>query len=447
MDIPKRKAASITITHLTHGAQSLVRRSRPAEATRHEHIWNRQHRQDHRFSRIQRRLTTMAFLFGGVLLLALLAVQASSHGLHQATLHKGATNSVVAHGAADATHGSAGLQGAIKDSQTEPTSTPIPPAPTDPTASPAPGVATNLAGGNGALFDPKQWVIDALSAAFAWIVDGITSTITNLLQQAFALDILVLTPPADTYQNTVVLAFWHTVVAIADSALAIIVCWAGYNSIVGPAAGVRYHEARQVLPRLALAALAVNLSLLVTQTMIDLNNALSAIVTAPFDNLVNLLALNIRSGPNAAASVALILLFLAFGVVGLFLVIQMVVRLAMLDVLIVTAPLGLVCWVLPQTHAWAHLWTRAFISTVFVQFLQVLVLGLGGGLLVFFPADNPFGAVMDLVIGIATLYLTLKIPAFLRSLGGPSAPNPLNDATGVAATALMAVRFAALSGA
>jgi hypothetical protein len=201
------------------------------------------------------------------------------------------------------------------------------------------------------------------------------------------------------------------------------------------------------LPRLALAALAVNLSLLVTQTMIDLNNALSAIVTTPFDNLVHLLALNIRSGPNATASLALILLFLAFGVVGLFLVIQMVVRLAMLDVLIVTAPLGLVCWVLPQTHAWAHLWTRAFISTVFVQFLQVLALGLGGGLLVFFPADSPFGAVMDLIIGIATLYLTLKIPAFLRSLGGPSAPNPLNDATGVAATALMAVRFAALAGA
>jgi hypothetical protein len=143
----------------------------------------------------------------------------------------------------------------------------------------------------------------------------------------------------------------------------------------------------------------------------------------------------------------LILLFLAFGVVGLFLMIQMVVRLAMLDVLIVTAPLGLVCWVLPQTHAWAHLWTRAFISTVFVQFLQVLALGLGGGLLVFFPSDNPFGAVMDLIIGIATLYLTLKIPAFLRSLGGPSAPNPLNDATSVAATALMAVRFATLAGA
>ena len=438
MDITKRKVVSITIANLTHCARArgLLRQPRRADPSRHEHALSRRPVPSHyRFYRkLLARLSAIAFLFGGTLLLVLLAAQESPRGFQREPLQIGGANFPAAHGAIDDSYNTSGLQGAIQALQTEP-------------VDPAPGLPPNPAGGNGALFDPKQWVIDALSAAFAWIVDGITSTITNLLQQAFALDILTLTPPTDTYQNTVVLAFWRTVVAIADSALALIVCWAGYNSIVGPTAGVRYHEARQVLPRLALAALAVNLSLLVTQTMIDLNNALSAIVTTPFDNLVHLLALNIRSGPNATASLALILLFLAFGVVGLFLVIQMVVRLAMLDVLIVTAPLGLVCWVLPQTHAWAHLWTRAFISTVFVQFLQVLALGLGGGLLVFFPADNPFGAVMDLIIGIATLYLTLKIPAFLRSLGGPSAPNPLNDATGVAATALMAVRFAALAGA
>lgn len=443
MDRPKRTDFRDSIASLMHSLRTAVEDSRQSPVPATLHRWHSDNRPDEpkkRRTSIQWRLSTTVFLFGGILLLALLATQASSRNLQQQASSAVLPNSVSAGDGRATAHGAIGFQGAIQGAQTTP-------APVSSMSVPAPTPAVNASGGDGAIFDPKQWVIDALSAAFTWIVDGITSTISNLLQQAFALDILVLTPPADTYQNTVVLAFWRTVVAIADSALAIIICWAGYNSIVGPAAGVRYHEARQVLPRLALAALAVNLSLLVTQTMIDLNNALSAIVITPFDNLVNLLTLNIRSGPNAVASLALILLFLAFGVVGLFLVIQMVVRLAMLDVLIVTAPLGLICWILPQTHAWAHLWTRAFISTVFVQFLQVLALGLGGGLLVFFPSDNPFGAVMDLIIGIATLYLTLKIPNFLRALGGPSAPNPLNDATGVAATALMVVRFAALAGA
>lgn len=296
--------------------------------------------------------------------------------------------------------------------------------------------------GDGFSLDPKQWVIDALGAAFSWMVSGITSALTDLLKQALDLNILVQTPPGDTYQNGVVLAFWRTLVAVADAALALIVCWAGYNSIIAHGTGGRYHEARQVIPRVALAALGINLSLLVAQTLIDLNNALCGVVSDPFARILSLLALN---GANGASGVAFFVLFLTFGIVGLLLVVQMVVRLAMLDVLIVTAPLGLVCWALPQTHAWAQLWTRAFVSTVFVQFLQVLALTLGGGLIAFFPSVGLFAALMDLIVGLATLYLTLKIPSFLRSLGGPTAPNPLSDAAGVAGTALLVARLAALA--
>ncbi len=323
-----------------------------------------------------------------------------------------------------------------------PASTPSPSASS--TAEPNPPGTTPSSGNDGLSLDPKQWVIDALGAAFSWIVSGITSALTDLLRQALDLDILVQTPPGDTYQNDVVLAFWRALVAVADSALALVVCWAGYNSIVAHGTGSRYHEARQVIPRLALAALGINLSLLVATTLIDLDNALCAVVSDPFARIVGLLALN---GSNAVSGLAFFALFMAFGVASLFLVIQMVVRLAMLDVLIVTAPLGLVCWVLPQTHAWAQLWTRAFVSTVFVQFLQVLALALGGGLIAFFPSDGLFAALMDLIVGLATVYLALKIPGFLRSLGGPAAPNPLSDAAGVAGTALLVARLAAVAAA
>jgi len=337
---------------------------------------------------------------------------------------------------------SAGLGGSQVQASTPVTTAPSTASPTSsdpgPSTSPEPG----RAGGDGFSLDPKQWVIDALGAAFSWMVSGITSALTDLLKQALDLNILVQTPPADTYQNGVVLVFWRSLVAVADAALALIVCWAGYNSIVAHGTGGRYHEARQVIPRIALAALGINLSLLVAQTLIDLNNALCGVVSDPFAKILSLLALN---GANGVSGVAFFVLFLTFGIVGLLLVVQMVVRLAMLDVLIVTAPLGLVCWALPQTHAWAQLWTRAFVSTVFVQFLQVLALTLGGGLIAFFPSAGLFAALMDLIVGLATLYLTLKIPSFLRSLGGPAAPNPLSDAAGVAGMALLVARLAALT--
>jgi hypothetical protein len=360
-------------------------------------------------------------------------------------VHAPASPSLV--GGTSASEGSPSASGAVSTQISIGSATPGTPAatashiPTPAAAQPASGHLTR-SGGDGFSIDPKQWVIDALGAAFNWIVSGVTSGVTDLLKQALDLNILVQTPPGDTYQNGVVLAFWRTLVAVADAALTLIVCWAGYNTIAGHAIGGRYHETRQVIPRVALAALGINLSLLVAQTLIDLNNGLCAIVSDPLARLFALLALG---GANGSSGVAFFILFLAFGVAGLFLVIQMVVRLAMLDVLIVTAPLGLACWVLPQTQAWAQLWTRAFISTAFVQFLQVLALALGGSLIAFFPSDGLFGALMDLIVGLATIYLTLKIPGFLRSLGGVSAPHPLSDATGVAGAALLAARLAALA--
>ena len=56
----------------------------------------------------------------------------------------------------------------------------------------------------------------------------------------------------------------------------------------------------------------------------------------------------------------------------------MLMRLALIDVLLVAAPLGLLCWVLPQTQGWARLWSSTFFTAVFTQFVQVLALKLGG---------------------------------------------------------------------
>jgi hypothetical protein len=205
--------------------------------------------------------------------------------------------------------------------------------------------------------------------------------------------------------------------------------------------GARYHTARHVLPRVALAALAANLSLFFVQVLIDLNNALCGLPSAALRQVLTLLLGRTDSG------LAFGILFLAFGVTALLLIAQMLVRLAMLDLLIVTAPLALLCWALPQTQAWSWLWTRAFISTVFVQFLQVLTLSLGGALIGIFQSENVFFGAMDLLIGLATVYLAIKVPGLIRSLGGPAAPNPLNDAQGVAGTALVAARLASLAAA
>src|SRR5262249_60349960 len=62
-----------------------------------------------------------------------------------------------------------------------------------------------------------------------------------------------------------------------------------------------------------------------------------------------------------------LLVGLIYVVMGLLLVLQQLMRLALVDVLVVLAPLAALCWILPQTHGWGRLWGSLFVGTVFAQ--------------------------------------------------------------------------------
>src|SRR5262249_16917563 len=119
-------------------------------------------------------------------------------------------------------------------------------------------------------------------------------------------------------------------------------------------------------------------------------------------------------------------LILIYLVMALLLLIQMLVRLALVDALLIVGPAALVCWVLPQTHSWARLWFTTFFGTVFAQFLVVVVLRLcaelaagmaaqiaAPALETVLPAPARRGDVMGLLLGIAALYLARKVPALM----------------------------------
>jgi hypothetical protein len=97
---------------------------------------------------------------------------------------------------------------------------------------------------------------------------------------------------------------------------------------------------------------------------------------------------------------------------------QMLVRLALLFLLIVLAPLGLLCFGLPQTQGYGRLWTSTFAATLFVQFFQVVALALGGMLISSTQTTrllNLDTGVVSLLVSTAVLYLVLCIPGMIRS--------------------------------
>ncbi len=125
----------------------------------------------------------------------------------------------------------------------------------------------------------------------------------------------------------------------------------------------------------------------------------------------------LTSAADLGTAFALLGLALLYGFMALFLSLFMFARVQLLAVLLMVAPLAAVLWVLPgRPRQWAELWMDLFFSNMFVQFLQVLTLNFGVGLMKNASGDTGFLQFLD---GAATLLLVFRIPALVSAgVGG-----------------------------
>jgi hypothetical protein len=225
------------------------------------------------------------------------------------------------------------------------------------------------------------------------------------------LNFVTRTPPELSYANPAVVALWGTFRTVANAALALVALWGGLGLMARRPLGDAHLEVSAVLPRLAVGALLANTSLWWTALAVDLNNGLCALVGSsnPFPGWDRLTVLDRASTDGIA--------LLAYGVVGVLLVLQQAGRLALIDLLLAVAPLALLCWVLPQTQRWAALWSTVFARTVYVQFLQTVALKLGAALLAAWAAGSgsPLPDALSVLLGVAVLGLALRLPRLLQT--------------------------------
>ncbi|MCL5107371.1 MAG: hypothetical protein M1401_00560 [Chloroflexi bacterium] len=289
---------------------------------------------------------------------------------------------------------------------TEPVPTATPQPPGDPPAGGPEGLPFTLP-------DPKQWAAEVFNEVLTNLLRGIAEALRGVIGAVMgsSLNFITQTPPAGSYASPTVQSLWGVIRTIANVGLLLVTAWGGFNLIFREQIGSPYHEALELLPRLVLGALLVNTSLLIGQMAIDANNALSLTVGQA--------SLPAWERADLATQVLVdIIAALIYLVTSLLLLLQMLMRLALVDALLVVAPLGLLCWVLPQTQGWARLWSSTFCGAVFSQFVQVVVLKLGGSLLTELTKMAPDAALLAVFLGIAVLALTLRIPGLMRGYMG-----------------------------
>jgi hypothetical protein len=261
--------------------------------------------------------------------------------------------------------------------------------------------------------DPRNWASAVLDTIIELIGGAILDALTGVIDWALglgdsSLNIITRTPASGTYESTTVRTLWELSRGVANAALAIIVMWGGVNIVLKQHTRSPYHGVMELLPRVILAALAVNLTLEIARVLIELNNA--------FAGAVHEGGLPGYDQARAEQSgMAMIMVAVTYAVVALLLAFQMLMRLALICALIVLAPVMVVTWVLPQTQGWARWWVHLLPITIFQQAVQVLVLRLGSALMVELTPGSVANAVLTLMLGIAVCYLTLRIPSLLSS--------------------------------
>lgn len=216
-------------------------------------------------------------------------------------------------------------------------------------------------------------------------------------------------PHGDFTRDPIILTFEPHVQGIALAALVPAVVWASYRVMFGHGMFTQY-TARIILPRILLAAAASTFCLQIVQAAVDLNNALCREVLAMGGASIDLphlvmgwshdVFLPIGLGP--AVSLALVGGFALLGV-------AYVVRYALLVLLAILSPLVAVLMILPETHHYAREWSSLFITTLFMQPLQLLILVVALGM-----EEHETGLLRH-GFALAGLWICFKVPGALHS--------------------------------
>ena len=204
---------------------------------------------------------------------------------------------------------------------------------------------------------------------------------------------------------------WGLVRDSVDALFVIALIAAGVMVMAAGGTNARY-SAKALVPRIALAAIASNTSLMICGGLIRLDNALVGGLLGSDPGLTTFGQLAaLVQGSHAEDQVVGSLVGLAAAVLAIMLVALYIGRDLVLLVATVLSPLALATYALPQTDEIARTWWRVYSALLFVQVIQAVLVEVGMQLVS--HTDWLGGPASDLTSGlviITLLYLLFKLP-------------------------------------
>jgi hypothetical protein len=248
-----------------------------------------------------------------------------------------------------------------------------------------------------------------------------------LPEAASAAGLLLFQTPAFT-EIPDVRGLWQVVLGVTDTMFVLALLFAGGLIMTSDTFQSRY-TAKLLIPRLLLAAILANASLVICSSLTHLDNALVVGILGqnPATNSWGTVTGQFASS-NLTGGIVFALVAIAAAVMGLFLAIVYIARDLLLLLLTVLAPLALATYGVPGLDEMARLWWRGYLIGLFVQVGDALLLKVGTMLLVH-PGwlGTPASALISALMLVALLYVMFRLPfvAYQWVFRHPVSQNPV----------------------
>lgn len=274
-----------------------------------------------------------------------------------------------------------------------------------------------------------------------WLVCPGTSFLANVIDGAYnIIDQLIKVDPLPSDTKSPIYVVWSYIKAITNLVFVIFLFIVIYSQLTGY--GINNYGIKRILPRLIVAAIAVNLSFIICTLAVDVSNIVGGSLLGFFegvlnDALANSQISNVATSTSVSSIVGTILgvgaagatVALAFtgGLTGLLwalipiilsgaisvisAVITMAARQALIILLAIISPLAIVCCLLPNTEKWFQRWKQLFVSMLFFYPMFSFLYGVSrlAGLIVITSADSWLLVILGIAIEVLPLFFSLPL--------------------------------------
>jgi hypothetical protein len=272
------------------------------------------------------------------------------------------------------------------------------------------------------------------SGAYAWLLcpavekasDLITGIYTNFIEKLLTISPLDTSPTNNTY------GVWKAFVNLAN----VLFVLAFIGIIFGTVMNLDAYTVKKALPRLVIAAVAVQLSYFACGVLIDISNifgdglltfiqnaAASGTVVSPgaangtTANVISygLLSIGLLYGGALillGPVIGLLILGLAISVITF--VVTLLIRKLLIIALIILAPIAIVAWILPNTESLFKLWKTNFLKLLFIYPIMSILIG---SAYVVQAASHGGNFVDQLTGGVAPIIAFIMMPAVFKMSG------------------------------